>query len=47
MTTMYSVAEARNQFATLIRWVEKGETAVHITRHGKIVRLGQSLARLV
>ena len=37
MTTTYSIAEARNQFAALIRQVEEGETAVHITRRGEPV----------
>jgi tRNA(fMet)-specific endonuclease VapC len=35
MTTTYSIAEARDRFAALIRQVEEGETAVHVTRRAK------------
>ena len=34
MTTTYSIAEARNQFTTLIRKVEERHEAVQVTRHG-------------
>ena len=37
MTTTYSIAEARNQFAALIRQVEEGQTSVQVTRRGEPV----------
>jgi prevent-host-death family protein len=37
MPTTYSIAEARNQFAALIRQVQEGETAVRVTRRGEPV----------
>lgn len=37
MTTIYSIAEARNQFAALIREVEEGDEPVQVTRRGEPV----------
>ena len=35
MTTTYSIAEVRNQFAALIRQVEEEQTPVQVTRRGE------------
>ena len=37
MTTTYSIAEARNQFATLIRNAEENHQPVQVTRRGQPV----------
>ncbi len=37
MQTQYSIAEARNQFAALIRKVEESENSVQVTRRGRPV----------
>ncbi|MCA9949183.1 MAG: type II toxin-antitoxin system Phd/YefM family antitoxin [Anaerolineales bacterium] len=37
MQTQYSIAEARNQFAALIRKVEESENSVQVTRRGQPV----------
>ena len=37
MQTHYSIAEARNQFAALIRKVEESEKPVQVTRRGQPV----------
>lgn len=37
MSATYSIAEARNQFATLIRNAEKSKQPVQVTRRGQLV----------
>jgi prevent-host-death family protein len=39
MTLSYSIAEARNQFAALIRRVEEEEQMVQVTRRGEPVAI--------
>jgi prevent-host-death family protein len=39
MTLSYSIAEARNQFAALIRRIEKEEQMVQVTRRGEPVAI--------
>ncbi len=44
MSTVYSIAEARNQFTTLIRNAENNAEAVKVMRHGKPVAIILSIA---
>jgi prevent-host-death family protein len=44
MTTTYSIAEARNQFAALIRDAEKSKEPVQVTRRGQPVAVILSAA---
>ncbi|MBK7897298.1 MAG: type II toxin-antitoxin system Phd/YefM family antitoxin [Candidatus Promineifilaceae bacterium] len=37
MATTYSIAEARNQFAALVRDAEESKQPVQVTRHGQPV----------
>ena len=37
MTTTYSIAEARNRFAALVRQVEQAQSPVQVTRRGQPV----------
>lgn len=50
MTTTYSITEARNQFATLIRNTEENNQPVQVTRRGQpvaVILSAQEYARLV
>ncbi len=50
MATSYSIAEARNQFAALVRNAEENNQAVQVTRRGQLVAVilsAQEYARLL
>lgn len=50
MATTYSIAEARNQFAALVRDAEENNQAVQVTRRGQpvaVILSAQEYARLL
>jgi len=50
MTTTYSIAEARNQFATLVRDAEESNQPVQVTRRGQpvaVILSAEEYARLL
>jgi prevent-host-death family protein len=46
ITKSYSIAEARDQFAALVRRVEEQKQPVHVTRRGETVAVILSAKRL-